>query len=305
MTETAPFGIDSRWFHQRPARHRLLVAYAHPDDESFGNAGTIIAASRRGVAVHYACATRGEAGTVAPEQLAGYADTAALRTSEMESAARALDLSSLHFLGYRDSGMQGAPENDHPDALFQAPLPEVTGKVVALIRLLQPQVVLTFGPYGGYGHPDHIAIHHATLAAFAQAADPAAFPEQRAAGLAPWQAQKLYYPTFGDRFLKTAIRVMRLMGRDPAKFGQNNDVDLVRAAREITPITATVNSRTLLKAKEAAWNSHASQQSGRGAFAWMPAFVRSRMQANEHFTRVEPPPRPGEPPETDLFAGID
>src|SRR5205085_11694019 len=134
----------------------------------------------------YVCATRGECGSVAPELLAGYADIAALRTAELTCAAQALGLAAVHYLGYRDSGMAGAPDNQHPSALAQAPIARVTGQVVALMRALRPQVVLTFGSYGGYGHPDHIAIHRATLAAFTAAGDPARYAEHDAAGLAPW-----------------------------------------------------------------------------------------------------------------------
>ena len=95
----------------------------------------------QGVAVHYACATRGECGTVAPAMLDGYADVAALRTAEQECAARALGLAAVHFLGHRDSGMTGTPDNDHPAALVQAPLERVAGQLTALIRALRPQVV--------------------------------------------------------------------------------------------------------------------------------------------------------------------
>src|SRR5215218_3053915 len=77
------YGIESHWLREGPARRRLLVVYAHPDDESFGNAGSIARYSAAGVAVHYVCATRGEVGTVAPHFLEGHADIGALRTAEL------------------------------------------------------------------------------------------------------------------------------------------------------------------------------------------------------------------------------
>src|SRR5437764_14408939 len=129
----APYGIESFWLNPDPAPRTLLVVYAHPDDESFGNAGTIARYSAAGVAVHYACATRGECGSVTPALLDGYADTGALRTAELTCAARTLGLAAIHFLGYRDSGMAGTPENQHPDALAQAPLGRVTGQLVGLM----------------------------------------------------------------------------------------------------------------------------------------------------------------------------
>src|SRR5436190_24071346 len=84
-----PYAISSLWLDPVPKPRTLLVAYPHPDDESFGNGGTLARYVAQGVAVHYACATRGECGTIAPALLAGHADIAALRTAEQECAARA------------------------------------------------------------------------------------------------------------------------------------------------------------------------------------------------------------------------
>src|SRR3954470_23098892 len=102
--DLSAYGIDSQWLRAGAARRTLLLAYPHPDDESFGNAGTIARYSAAGVTVHYVCATRGEVGTVAPDLLAGYADVAALRTAELQCAAEALGLAAVHYLGHRDSG---------------------------------------------------------------------------------------------------------------------------------------------------------------------------------------------------------
>ncbi|MFN8566901.1 MAG: PIG-L family deacetylase [Kouleothrix sp.] len=157
----AQYGIDSLWRDRAPRPRTILIAYPHPDDESFGNGGTI-ARQPLSAAVHYACATRGECGTVDAHMLAGYADVAALRTAEQRCAAEALRLAAVHFLGYRDSGMPGTPDNQHANAFVQAPLERVAGQLTALIRALRRKVLLTFNAYGGYGHPDHIHIHHAT-----------------------------------------------------------------------------------------------------------------------------------------------
>ncbi len=145
---------------------RLLVAFAHPDDESFGPAGTLVRYASQGVAVHYVCATRGEAGDVAPELLEGYDSLAELRTAELCCAAGYLGLAAVHILDYHDSGMEDTPENQNPASLMQAPLEDVAEKITRLIRQIQPQVVLTHDPTGGYFHPDHIKIHRATTLAF-------------------------------------------------------------------------------------------------------------------------------------------
>jgi mycothiol S-conjugate amidase len=300
--DLSAFQIESHWRKTTPSTRRLLVIYAHPDDESFGNAGTIARYTSDGADVHYACATRGEVGGVAPELLAGYADVAALRSVELDRAANALALTSYHFLGYRDSGMPGSPDNQHPQALFGAPVAEVAARLTALIRVIQPQVVVTFGPYGGYGHPDHIAIHGAAMAAFDGAGDANYCPDQLAAGLPVWQPRKLYYSTFHTGMLKVGLRVMRLLGKDPEKAGENADVDFVRVVTEATPVTATIKCGAFLAQKDRAWQAHKSQLGSMGNILRLPRFLRRPFTASESFTRVVPPAN-GKP-EHDLFAGI-
>jgi mycothiol S-conjugate amidase len=201
--------------------------------------------------------------------------------------------------------MQGTPDNQHPAALVQAPLERVTGQVVALIRALRPQVVLTFGPYGGYGHPDHIAIHQATHAAFMAAPNPALYPDQAGQGLAPWRPAKLYYPTFGARLLmKATVAMMPLFGRDPRRSGENGDIDLARAAAEITPITTTIDSGAYLEQKLRAWECHRSQLGGINQIRRMPPPLRRLFVGSEHFTRIEPPWNGPRKRERDLFAGL-
>lgn len=302
VPDLSAYGIESHWRDRTAARRRLLVVYAHPDDESFGNGGAIARYSAAGVAVHYACATRGECGTVPEAMRAAQPDIGALRSVEMACAAEALGLRAVHYLGYRDSGMPGSADNAHPAALVGAPLEHVIGQVVALIRALRPQVVLTFGPYGGYGHPDHIFIHEATLPAFEQAADPLFYPAQIAAGLTPWQPRKLYYSTFAPRLLRVVLRLLRLAGRDPRRFGENNDVDLVRVVEEVTPVTTTVDCRAHLATVRRAWACHASQLGSMGPVDRLPDPLLRLWTGTEQFTRVVPPP--GRRRERDLFAGF-
>ncbi len=301
-TDLSAFEIDSHWRTTTPSTRRLLVIYAHPDDESFGSAGTIARYTSAGVDVHYACATRGEVGGVAPELLKGYADVAALRSVELGRAAEALELTSYHFLGYRDSGMPDSPANQHPQALYGAPVAAVAAKITALIRVVQPQVIVTFGPYGGYGHPDHIAVHFAAMAAFDGAGNPNYCPDQLAAGLPIWQPRKLYYSTFHTGMLKVGLRVMRLLGKDPEKAGENADVDFVRVVAEATPVTATVKCRDFLAQKDRAWQAHQSQLGSMGVILQLPRFLRRPFTTSESFTRVVP--TPNGKPEHDLFAGI-
>ena len=302
---TAELGVET--LQLRPlagAPLRLLVALAHPDDESFGMGSTLARYAAAGVEVHYVCATRGESGEVAPELLVGYENLGALRTAELTYAASELGLTAVHLLGYRDSGMVGSPANEHPQAFVQAPLAQVTRQLVGLIRMIQPQVIVTFNPYGGYGHPDHIHIHKATLAAFGVVGDPAQYPDLLAAGFDAWEPQKLYFYTFSPTILKWMLVGFRLAGKDPRRFGQNGDVDHVRAAEQAGRITARLDNRAYAVAKERASACHRSQGGGGGPYARLPRRWRYRFSGEEYFARIMPPSPFGAPPETDLFAGV-
>jgi LmbE family N-acetylglucosaminyl deacetylase len=280
-----------------PGGRRLLAVLAHPDDESFGPGGTLALYARRGVEVHLVCATRGEVGTVSEELLAGHASVGALRENELRCAAGHLGLTGVHFLGFRDSGMPGSEDNRHPEALAAAPLDEVAAQVTQLIRRLRPQVVITFDPIGGYRHPDHIAIHRATLEAFEASGDPARFPDRGPA----YQPLKLYYHTFGRRFLRLAVRAMPLLGRDPHRFGRNGDIDLAEIATYDFHLHAFIDFRQVAEAKARAGACHASQ-GGPPTSGLMGLFFRLA-GGSETFTRAYPPPTPGLR-ETDLFEGV-
>ena len=183
-----------------------MAVFAHPDDESFGIGGTLTRyGSDPDVRVVLVCATRGEAGEISDPGLATPDSLGAVREQELRCASRAMGVDELHMLGYRDSGMAGTPENMDPGSLAIADFDEVVGKIVALIRREQPDVIVTFDETGGYGHPDHIAVHYHTKAAFAAAADPTRYAEQIKMGLEPHQAQKLYYTAIPRRFFRTVV----------------------------------------------------------------------------------------------------
>lgn len=277
----------------------LLAVLAHPDDETFGMGGTLALYSKRGAQVNLICATRGESGDVDPRYLDSYNSVADRRVAELKCASVILGLSSVQFLDYRDSGMQGSPDNSHPKALAAAPLEEVAEKVAHSIRALRPQVVLTFDPVGGYGHPDHIAIHNATVKAFDLASDPGWED-----ALPPYQPQKLYFHIIPRGLLRFAIRVMPLFGRDPRRFGRNQDIDLVElVGDEDFPVHARINCRTVRRRKEEATACHTSQleqgMSKRSLVYWILRWY----DRYEYFMRAHPEPITGTC-EWDLFDGI-
>ncbi|MGD8603676.1 MAG: PIG-L family deacetylase, partial [Anaerolineales bacterium] len=275
---------------------RLLAVLAHPDDESFGPGGTLAFYGHHDVDVHLICATRGEAGEIPPDFDLQFEDIGQMREHELRCAASHLNLSELIFLDYRDSGMPGTEANQHPRALVQAPMEDLVATVTHHIRRIRPQVVITFDPFGGYGHPDHIAMHVATLKAFEACADPA-FPDD----LEPYQPQKLYYHTFPRRQMRWLVRLMELFGRDPTAFGQNNDIDLKEIVEHDYPIHARIDYTSVAEQRDLAVACHASQDGGgsTGLIGWLSRLLRRR----DTFMRAYPPAN-GNLHEKDLFVGL-
>lgn len=278
----------------------LLAVLAHPDDETFGTGGTLALYARRGVEVHLVCATRGEVGEMDERLMQGFTSVAERREAELRCAADKLGLKEVHFLNYRDSGMPGSPDNAHPQALVGAPVEKVAAEVAYYFRLLKPQVVITFDPIGGYRHPDHIAIHNATVYAYENGAQLA---QSAADGLPHYQPDKLYFQVIPRGFLRAAVRLLRLIGKDPRKFGANGDIDLVSIAEVSFPTHARINFLPVAKIRDEASDCHASQggrQMSRGLYAWL----RRLFASSETYMRAYPPSLPGRR-ESDLFDGID
>lgn len=278
---------------------RLLAVLAHPDDESFGIGGTLARYADEGVDVHIAIATDGVAGSV----ISGYehtlAELAAVRRHELDEAIAVLG-ATLHTFGYRDSGYIGDPANKHPEAFINADDVEATGRVVALIRQIRPQVVITHDETGGYYHPDHIHCWKITTAAFHMAGDPAQYPD---IGPAPYQPQRLYYTGFSNRMVKVFTLIMRLRGQDPKRAGRNKDIDWTRIGIEPRRLNAHVDYRRYWDVKRAAGAAHASQGGGMSRSRLLPEPFQRRFMATETYIRAYPLPREGER-ERDLFAGV-
>lgn len=264
----------------------ILVIFAHPDDESHGPGGTLAKYAAEGIKVHYLCATRGEAGTVDNRFLKNGRRIAELRTAELGQAAAELGLADVSFLGYRDSGMEGTPENLHPGSLNTAPLEEVAGRIAEFMRLLRPDVIITHDQYGWYGHPDHIKCHQATLCAYEMLYGVrCAAAESRYV----YNAPRLYVSSFSKSLLKIIVRLMPLFGRDPRRHGQNQDVDLVRIASWNVPTTARIYVKRYLPVKDRAKAAHASQQPLTQSKNGLINIFMRWMEATETFSRLYPP----------------
>ena len=278
----------------------ILAVLAHPDDETFGMGGTLALYARLGASVYLVCATRGEAGDVDTEFLRGFRSVAERREAELRCAAEKLGLAGVNFLEYRDSGMPGSADNQHPQALIAAPIEEVAAKIAGYMRQLRPQVVLTFDPLGGYRHPDHIAVHKATVSAF-ELAGQASFEST----LPPYQPAKLYFQVFPLKFLRFALKILPFFGVDPRKFGRNRDIDLTALIQDSDfPIHAKISHRSVATQIDQATFCHASQLSGvslrRGSLRWLQYFLGNA----DYFIRAFPPAS-ADLEERDLFAGLN
>jgi LmbE family N-acetylglucosaminyl deacetylase len=168
-------------------RKCLLAVFAHPDDESFGCGGTLARYAAEGYRVHLVTATRGEAGEIAEGVRANKANLAEVRERELECACATLGIEKPHLMGYIDGQLAIVHQG------------QAVAQLVRLIRTLRPQVVLTFGPDGIYGHYDHIAVHRWVTIAIKMAADATCFPDGDTCE--PYQVAKLYYTVLPEEFL--------------------------------------------------------------------------------------------------------
>lgn len=158
--------------------------------------GALARYAEAGERVVVVSATRGEVGEIHnhddPDSMRE--SLGDLREQELRAACSVLGVGHLEFLGYRDSGMEGTADNEHPAAFCRANFLESVGRLVHLIRRHRPEVVTANDPFGGYGHPDHVQVHRVGTAAFFGAGDVGRFPP--AGGEEAWQPAKLYWVTW-------------------------------------------------------------------------------------------------------------
>ena len=280
-------------------KRTLCFIGAHPDDETFGLGSTLAHYAAAGVKVYYICATRGEAGMNNLNQLHEFESLGKLRSAELSCAANILGLAGVVHLGYRDSGMLGTDDNKNPEALAVAPLGEVCKRIVKVIRNLKPDVVITHDPIGGYRHPDHIAVHNATVKAFEFAADLTKYPEAGSA----FQPQKLYFHVFPRKLLKVAVKLMPFFRQDPHHFGQNKDVDLASLAQVDFPIHTVIRpTKADVRIRNEAMLCYASQRGSGPPRRNILFLIRRLLGQRESFMRAYPPVNGGR--EHDLFENV-
>jgi LmbE family N-acetylglucosaminyl deacetylase len=163
---------------------RLLGVFAHPDDEAFCAGGTFAKYVAAGAEVMVISATRGEAGQIRSAGAATRQMLAQVREQELQQACQRLGIQHAVCLDYADGRLQEVEQE------------VLTRQIGEIIHTFQPDLIITFGPDGGYGHPDHIAISAATTAAYMRSGDRAHFPEHLAAGRTVHRPARLYHSHF-------------------------------------------------------------------------------------------------------------
>jgi N-acetyl-1-D-myo-inositol-2-amino-2-deoxy-alpha-D-glucopyranoside deacetylase len=299
---------------------RLLLVHAHPDDETIGNGATMARYALAGAGVALVTCTRGERGEVVdPESAHLEGDPSALaahRVLELATAMEALGVEDHRFLDdaplegedaaataqvrYEDSGMAwvelddggrvaGPAPDTGPRAFARADVEEAAARLAGVLRELRPQVVVTYEPGGGYGHPDHVQAARVALRAVDLAADPAA---PGVAGSEPWSVGKVYESVVPA----SQFAALGWEGRPPSMVVPDERVSTV------------VDAPEQLAAKVAALRAHRSQVRVRQGEAeweltvsgdrWMP------VTTSEAYRLARGPQSVLGSRETDLFAGL-
>jgi mycothiol conjugate amidase Mca len=281
------------------AQRTLLAVHAHPDDEAISTGGVLARYAAEGVHTVLVTCTDGAVGEISDPTLATPENLAEVRARELDAAVRTLGVDRLVKLGYRDSGMAGTADNDHPDSFHQANMDVAVERLVQVIRAERPDVVVTYDERGGYDHPDHIRAHQITVAAFGAAGDPHRYPS---AGPV-WAPTKLYYSVFPRSAMTAFVQQLREAGIEPPFDTQAAEADGAEPPFGVDDdvVTTTVDVSAYVGAKRAALVSHRTQMGPDQFFMRLPPELFAEAFGRETFQRVA---GPGDTPETDLFSGL-
>ena len=288
----------------------MLLVHAHPDDETIGSGATMAKYVAEGAHVTLVTCTRGEEGEILGDEHAHRAahhdDTLGEhREIELADAMVELGVTDHRFLGgagrYRDSGMMGTPDNDDAACFWRADLLEASADLVAVIREVRPQVLVTYDDFGGYGHPDHIQAHRVAMYASVLAAAPSFRPELGDA----WEIAKIYWSAFPKSFIREGIEALKAAG-DTSDFVSMNPDDLPFAVEDDV-VTTVVHAEEFGEQKMNAMRKHATQISVEDGFFALSNNLGSRAMGVEHYRLVRgatAAPYGDHGWETDLFAGV-
>ncbi|NBE52483.1 N-acetyl-1-D-myo-inositol-2-amino-2-deoxy-alpha-D-glucopyranoside deacetylase [Streptomyces boluensis] len=289
------------------ADRRLLLVHAHPDDESINNGATMATYAAQGTHVALVTCTLGEEGEVIPPALAHLAadredGLGPHRAVELDAAMRELGVTDHRFLGgpgrFRDSGMMGVEQNHRAGAFWSADVDEAAALLVEVIRELRPQVLVTYDPDGGYGHPDHIQAHRVATRAAELAADPAFRTDLGA----PHEIAKIYWNRVPRSVGERLFTRLREDAGVPWTAAELADVPGVV---DDDRITTEIDGRPYAARKAAAMRAHATQIAVREPWFALSNDLAQPLFDIEYYELVRG--RSGAAPgarESDLFAGL-
>ncbi|MEE2700799.1 MAG: PIG-L family deacetylase [Chloroflexota bacterium] len=248
----------------------LLGVFAHPDDETF-LAGPILAKyAAENVHVELICGT--------PPQGLSLNDRSSLQRLSLKCAAEIIGIQRVHFLGYCDSPMYPVINPDF-GMLTTAPLDAITENIRQILEQVRPSVIITDSPYGSYGHPDHVVIHNATVAAFTQYSRPDA---------------RLYCLAFPSFLVKLNMFLMRVLGRPVKKMGPLGNINLAATIRKFPGKTALIDVGQYVVHRRQAAHCYATEIKT-AAFPLRllelaPLWVHQLLFKRAAFTRLSPTP---------------
>ena len=288
---------------------RLLLVHAHPDDESINNGATMAKYAAGGAQVTLVTCTAGEEGEVVVPDLAHVAvdqedRLGPIRQVELAAAMAELGVSDHRFLGgfgtFRDSGMVGTAANGRPDCFWQSDLLEAAAHLVAVIREVRPQVLVTYDDFGGYGHPDHIKAHRVAM----YSASLAAAPSFRADLGEAHDVAKIYWSATPRGQMQAVIDQLKAQGVENEFTTQ--DLSQMPFFCDDDLVTTEIDARDFQSHKVAALKAHRTQIDLESGFFQMLSSLGDGAFGLEHYRLVKGTAGVGAggARESDLFAGL-
>ena len=254
---------------------RLMCVLAHPDDESLGTGGTLAKYAAEGVETFVVTATRGERGRFGDTgERPGPDVVGSTREAELRAAATVLGIREVTLLGYPDGGVDAIDPEEAQDA------------IAGHLSRIKPHVVITFGPDGGYGHPDHIAISQLTAAAIVRA------------GNRGFAVSKLYHLAWGARLWAAYQAGLKKLV---------STVDGVERQAVATPdwaITTRIDTSHVAATVWRAVQCHQTQMSIYKNLAELPPEHHRALWGTQEFYRAFSRVNGGRARESDLFEGL-
>ena len=252
---------------------RIVGLFAHPDDEGFGSGGTLAMLARHGHSITIVCATNGDVGEISDPDLATPETLGSVRKSELRCAMDVTGIHDIRFLDYRDSGMEGSEDNKHPNALINSQPDMVINQITTILSSINPDVILTHDPTGGYGHPDHKTISSYTRKAYLEMVRRENSTKRA-----------LYYVCFPKSDFQRVWETLYELGIKPP-FASENLNDLGTPDEEVTTIVDVGN---YVDTKIASLNCHRTQIDPNGPFEQLPKTMLRDIMSTEHYQLVYP-----------------